>query len=92
MLVAPKLNTDGAVYGTLISRTIEIISITLYIIFSKKDFKLHLGEMESLNLSFIKQALKFALPVIINEFMWGFYYLLRLIFYAYKPSKPRPEI
>ena len=68
---APRLESDGAAIGTLVARAIELGSLLLYLIFSKKDFILSIRAMFIFNKTFIKRVLLLALPVVFNEFAWG---------------------
>ena len=70
-LGAPMMKADGAALGTVIARSIEIIALSLYCIFTKKSFHLHIKNMFSLRLKFILSSFIFILPVLINEFGWG---------------------
>lgn len=68
---APRLEATGAAIGTVVARGIEIILLALYLIFTKKSFKLNLKEMLSYNKPFIAKISKLAIPVLFNEFAWG---------------------
>ncbi len=70
-LGSPVMKADGAALGTVIARSIEIIALTMYCIFTKKSFELHVKRMFSLKLKFILSTFIFILPVLINEFGWG---------------------
>ena len=68
---APRLETDGAAIGTVIARGIELLVLILYLLFTKKDFILSIKNMFIFNKPFVKKVLIIAVPVVINEFLWG---------------------
>ena len=68
---APQMKADGAALGTVIARGMEIVFMTIYVIFAKKDFKLHVKEICSISPKFVLSSFIFILPVLINEFGWG---------------------
>ena len=68
---APKLGSDGAAIGTIIARFVEFLCMILYMIFGKRDIKLSIHQMLKIDKEIVKKNLRFAIPVIINEFGWG---------------------
>ena len=68
---APRLLANGAAIGTIIARIVEFTLILLYVIFGKLNVKLNFKDIISIDTYTIKNNLKFALPVIINELGWG---------------------
>lgn len=68
---APQMKADGAALGTVIARCIEIVCMIIYVIATKKGFKLHLKQICRLTPKFVLSSFIFILPVLINEFGWG---------------------
>jgi putative MATE family efflux protein len=67
----PALGIKGAAIATLISRILEIL-IVLFYAFKNKRFKLRVRLVVMPGLTILKDYLKYSLPVIINEALWGF--------------------
>lgn len=67
----PRLEVKGAGIATLIARIVEF-SIMFYFVFRKKSI-VHstLKELTSFRLDHVKHFTRIALPVILNEGMWG---------------------
>ena len=62
----------GAAIATLISSGIGTILLIMYLIKSKEDvFKIKFNTYKDVSVEFIKKISKKALPVAINEMMWG---------------------
>lgn len=68
---APALKSDGAAIGTIIARAVEFSCMVIYMIFGKRDVKLSVVEMVKIDKEIVVKNMRFALPVIINEFGWG---------------------
>jgi len=68
----PALGVAGAAIGTVIARIIETSIILIYIMFFEKTVKFTLKKMFRIHIVIIKDFFKYSLPVIINEFVWGF--------------------
>ena len=67
----PEMKANGAAIGTLIARGTEFLLMVIYLKISKTKYNLSIKEMLSINKEIVKKNLKFAVPVIINEFGWG---------------------
>ena len=68
---APALKANGAAIGTIIARAVEFICMLIYMIFGKRDIKLDVKEMVKIDKITVSKNMRFAIPVIINEFGWG---------------------
>lgn len=68
---APRLEANGAAIGTVIARGIELGLLILYLVLVKKDFILSIKNMFCFNKVFVKKVIIIALPVVLNEFVWG---------------------
>jgi putative MATE family efflux protein len=66
----PALGIKGAAISTLISRMIEIIIVVIYALRNKR-FKLHIKLVIMPGIIILKDFVKYSLPVIINEALWG---------------------
>ena len=67
----PELKANGAAVGTLIARGTEFILMVIYLKITKNKYDLSIKEMLNINKEIVKKNLRFAVPVIINEFGWG---------------------
>jgi len=68
----PALGIEGAAIATVIARTVEMAIILVYIIFFEKTVRFSLKKMFRIHIVIIKDFFKYSLPVIANEFIWGF--------------------
>ncbi|MCL2774049.1 MAG: MATE family efflux transporter [Oscillospiraceae bacterium] len=68
----PALGIRGSAIGTLIARIIETSIILVYIIFFEKTVKFTIKKMFRIHIVLIKDFLRYSMPVIINEVVWGF--------------------
>jgi len=68
----PALGIKGAAIGTVIARIIELSIILTYIIFFEKTVKFTPKKMFRIHKVIIKDFFKYSLPVVANEFFWGF--------------------
>jgi putative MATE family efflux protein len=67
----PALGIKGAAISTLLSRILEIVIVVVYAARNKR-FKLNVKLLFMPGLIILKDFLKYSLPVIINEALWGF--------------------
>lgn len=67
----PALGIKGAAISTLISRILEIVIVAVYALKNKR-FKLDVKLFLMPGIVILKDFLKYSLPVIINEALWGF--------------------
>ncbi|MCL2099343.1 MAG: MATE family efflux transporter [Oscillospiraceae bacterium] len=68
----PALGIKGAAAGTVISRVAESSIILIYIIFFESTVRFTLKKMFRIHIYIIKDFFRYSLPVIANEFAWGF--------------------
>ena len=68
----PALGIQGAAIATVIARAVEFGIIMVYITFFEKTVKFTLKKMFKIHIIIIKDFFKYSLPVIVNEFVWGF--------------------
>ena len=74
----------GAAIATLISSSIGASLLILYLIKSKEEvFKIKLSTYKEITKDFLKRILEKALPVAINETMWGLGMTVYLIAYGF---------
>ena len=71
MLGLPAMGVRGAALATLLSRVIEFV-ITLLYALRNKHFRLQPKALFHPGKTIFKDYMKFSLPVVINETMWGF--------------------
>jgi putative MATE family efflux protein len=79
----PKLGIEGAAYGTIIARLVEI-SLILFSIYSNKNNPLaqNIKNMIDWSGDFIRKYFKTAYPVILNEAFWSLGTVLYSLAYA----------
>lgn len=78
----PTLGIKGAAIATVISRCVELLLIITFINFKKKDFKLNLNNLTSINYSELKTFFIVAMPLIFSEIMWILGTIIHSIIYA----------
>ena len=67
----PEMGVMGAALGTLCARVLEMILVMGYAVFINKDIKLRLKYILHTDKLLFKDFMMYALPVVINEIMWG---------------------
>lgn len=70
-LGAPELGIEGAAIATLISRSVELVIILVYVRFVDKKLQMRIIELVKINIEYLKDYFKVATPVIISGFLWG---------------------
>ena len=68
---APELGIVGAAVATLTSRLVELIIILVYILFIDKKLRLRVKHIAGLDLAYLKDFVRVALPVMISGALWG---------------------
>lgn len=68
---APRLELRGAAYATLISRTVELTVVIIYILFVEKKLNFKLPDILKKDKALSKDLVKYASPVIANEILWS---------------------
>ena len=72
LLGFPAMGIAGAAIATVIARIVEFAIVLIYIIFFENTVRFTLKKMFRTHTVIIKDFFKYSLPVIINEFVWGF--------------------
>jgi putative MATE family efflux protein len=67
----PELGIVGAAVATLTSRTIELVIITIYMLFIDKKLKTKISHLLSFDLSYFKDFLRISMPLVISGGLWG---------------------
>lgn len=70
-LGAPAMGVTGAALATLIARVVEVVLIFSVVYLGKTPLACGLKELFGWSRAFLKKFFITALPVIINEFIWG---------------------
>lgn len=78
----PKLGINGSAIGTLIARIIEMILVLIIVYKKKMPNAGTIKEMLDLSKDYINHFFRIALPVILNESMWGLGVTLYSVGYA----------
>lgn len=68
---APEMGVAGAALATLISRSVELIIILVYVLFIDKKLKIKLFELLNFDFSYLKDYIKVATPVVLSGALWG---------------------
>lgn len=71
LLGCPAMGVSGAALGTLCSRILEVILVAGYARFFNRDVKLRLKYVLHTDGALFRDFMRYALPVIVNEVMWG---------------------
>lgn len=61
----------GAAVATVISRSVELVLILVYVLFIDKKLKTKFKELFSLDMMFFRDYIRVAMPVIVSGFLWG---------------------
>ena len=67
---APQLGVIGAAVGTVFARIVEFTIIIIYI-FANKHFRIDFGALFRPGINMMKDFIRYAMPVICNETLWG---------------------
>ena len=68
---APRLGITGAAIATLVSRSVELIIILIYMLAIDKKLKCKLLELLQFDMTYLRDYLKVAMPVVITGALWG---------------------
>ncbi|MCP1101280.1 MATE family efflux transporter [Lachnospiraceae bacterium PAL113] len=67
----PKLGIQGAAIGTLAAKIVEMTIVFFYAKLKNKEVKIRFRHMVKLDGWLVKDFIIYALPVVINELLWG---------------------
>lgn len=67
----PELGIRGAAVATLCSRISETIIVLLYARFRNRQIRIRPGDMIHIDKVLLKDYMVYAMPVVLNELMWG---------------------
>ena len=68
---APELGIVGAAVATLISRSVELVIILVYVLHIDKKLKTKLRELLRFDFTYLRDYFKVATPVILSGALWG---------------------
>lgn len=71
LLGIPKMGVQGAALATLIARLIELVIVIFYAYKINKQVKLKIKYIFKFDKLLFEDFVKYSIPVIINELMWG---------------------
>lgn len=71
LLGCPAMGVQGAALGTLCARILEVVLVAGYSHIFNKDIKLRLQHVIHTDPVLFKDFMKYSLPVVANELMWG---------------------
>ncbi len=67
----PELGIQGAAVATMVSRTVELIIVVLYLKYKEHRLHLTLRKLIFIDTSYLQDYRRVSLPVLINQAMWG---------------------
>ena len=67
----PELGIVGAAIATLVSRTVELIIILVYVLAIDKKLHAKLWELVCVDWTYLKDYFKVAMPMVVNLTLWG---------------------
>lgn len=67
----PRMEIEGAALATLIAKIVEFLIVLVYVIFFDRRVRLSFARMFRIKRRMIGDFIKYSLPVIFNETMWG---------------------
>ena len=67
----PELGVRGAAVATLVSRTVELVIIFVYVLFIDKKLKMKMRDLLRFDFTYLKDYVKVALPIVLSGFRWG---------------------
>jgi putative MATE family efflux protein len=68
----PAMGVEGSALATLLARAVEILITLLYILFIDKRLRIRLRAFLRPGMLILKDYIRYATPVVVNETMWGF--------------------
>lgn len=71
LLGCPAMGIQGAALGTLIARLVELVLVAGYARLFNKDIKFRFRYLMKTDKLLMKDFMYYALPVVMNEVMWG---------------------
>jgi len=71
MFGAPRLEVVGAAIGTLTARITETVLVLLYARFKNRIVRIRLRNLVHIDKILFLDYVKYSMPVVINELMWG---------------------
>ena len=88
----PEMGIEGAATATLISSAIGAIIFIIYILTTKRsEFKVHFSLITTITKDFIKKLMKKAMPVALNETLWGLGMTMYLIAFSFISAEAIPS-
>lgn len=82
----PALGVEGAAISTLISRIIELIIVVVYALFFDKHLKIIPKAFFKPGTDMLKDFIKYATPVVMNETFWALGISMLPIIYGHMPN------
>ena len=68
---APQMGIVGAAVATLVSRTVELLIILVYVFFVDRKLKSKPSELLRFDFTYLKDYFKVAAPVMLSGLLWG---------------------
>jgi putative MATE family efflux protein len=88
----PAMGIEGAAIATLISSMLGAIIFALYIFTTKRsEFRVKISLIKTITKDFLRKLLKKALPVALNETLWGLGMTLYLIAFSFVSADAIPS-
>ncbi len=68
---APEMGIAGAAVATLISRSVELVIVLVYVLRIDKKIRMKLRELLRFDFTYLRDYVKVATPVVISGALWG---------------------
>jgi len=68
---APRMEVEGAALGTVIARCVELLIVLFFDRIKNQKLQFHFFYLRLKEKNLFKDFLKYSIPVVINELMWG---------------------
>ncbi len=68
---APELGIRGAAIATLVSRSVELVIILVYVLFVDKKLHMKLQELLRFDFTYLRDYIHIATPMVVTGLLWG---------------------
>lgn len=70
-LGAPEMGIRGAAIATLVSRSVELVIVLVYILAIDKKLRAKLRELLQFDMTYLRDYIRVSMPVVISGALWG---------------------
>ena len=83
---APALGVAGAAVGTVIARSLEFVIMAVYMLRFEKKICYRLPMLLQVEPALLKDLIKYGMPVMVNELLWGAAHSLHVVILGHMPA------